>query len=281
MNIDQIETYIKYLDSQGLDMKPVWAQFREMVEKERLAQPDVLDLQYICPCVPPVISEHIWRGQKQVLSPTNLFKGYSYTLSPGQRQWLRDNYGMTPTETITILDFGVWPGNHPKTITLRSDEHVDPKRRHVLVSATINRPGKFFHEAQQLDLLLEQMRPRVATVTAIVSKHFISVLCESTPLAKVATDITSLQVGDKVTVVWSVKETKIIQFEDGSAIPWSTKSEKLHPEGVVKVTDRIEMWKVTKRLTADWRGVPSSRRTAPGGISLDGLMEELKEQNLL
>lgn len=257
MNLDQIETYIKYLDSQGLDMKPVWAQLREMTERERTAKPDELDLQYICPCVIPTISEHVWRGQKQVLSPTNIFKGYSYTLSPGQRQWLRDNYGMTPTETVTILDLGVWPGNHPKSITLRSDEHVDPRRRHVLVKATITRPGRFFHEAQQLDALIEQMRPRRATVSKIVSTNFVSVMCEGMEIPKVRTEITRLAVGDDVMVCWSSKEDPVTR-------------------------EMVEQWKVTKHVSADWAGVSSRKRTAPtGGITLDGLMAELKEQNLL
>lgn len=252
MNIEQIETYIKYLDSQGLDMKPVWAQYRELVERERTAQPDVLDLQYICPCVQPTISEHVWRGQKQVLSPTNIFKGYSYTLSPGQRQWLRDNYGMTPTETVTILDLGIWPGNHPKSIILRSDEHVDPKRRHVLIKVSINRPGKFFHEAQLLDSLIEQMKPRRATVSKIVSTNVVSVMCEGMEIAKVRTDITKLMVGDEVMVAWSEKEDPTTR-------------------------EMVDQWKVTKHLTAAWAGVSSGKRTSPAvkAPSLDSLLAEL------
>lgn len=251
MNIDQIETYIKYLDSQGLDMKPVWAQFREMVERERAAKPDTLDLQYVCPCVPPVISEHIWRGQKQVLSPTNLFKGYSYTLSPGQRQWLRDNYGMTPTETVTILDLGLWPGNHPRTITIRSDEHVDPKRRHVLVKATIGKPGKFFHESQLLDSLIEQMKPRRATVCKIVSTNVVSVMCEGMEIAKVRTEITSLNVGDDVMVAWSEREDPVSR-------------------------EMVDQWKVTKHISADWKSRPTGRQASKHATaSLDSLLAEL------
>lgn len=252
MNNETFELYIRHLESAGYPMKPIWAHHRERVEKESLAKPDEHDLLYTCPTVKPTIAEHVWRGQKQVLSASNAFRGYSYTLSPGQRQWLKDHYGLTPTETVTVIELGLWPENHPRQLILRSDEHIDPRRRHVLNKVTLSRPGKFFHEAAQIDALLEQMRPRHGLVTAVLSKHVVSVTVAGTEIKKVLTpQITSLVVNDEVMIAWSSKLDK----QSG---------------------EMVDEWKVTKRLSPSEVSSGNGTRRAKQAVSLTDLLKELE-----
>lgn len=138
-------------------MKDVWVAHTAFVESLNSESITDYDSRYTVPTNPPTMPEHFDGSVPQVLSPGHAWPGYSYSLTPGQRAWLRDNYALTPTKTVTVLELTCWPGTqHPRMIHLRSDLHVDPRnRRHVLVNAVIRTPGKFFTESAARDAELE------------------------------------------------------------------------------------------------------------------------------
>lgn len=150
---DRIEASMRYLEGMGLPMHEVWKVHTKHLASFDSESPDDFDRRYELPVDAPTIGEHFLNGEAQVLSPGHLWAGYSYTLTPGQRAWLREQYGMTPTATVTVLEIARWPGTrHPRVLHLKSDLHVDPRqRRHILTSAVIRTPGKFFAEAAQYD----------------------------------------------------------------------------------------------------------------------------------
>jgi hypothetical protein len=114
------------------------------------------------------LSEHL---EAQVLEPSRMVMGRSYVLTPGQRAILREWYSLTPTRTITLQEVALWAGTrYPRRIIIRSDEHVHSGRRHVLVSATIDRPGEFFTAAWEKDQELRDQKPQRGTVIAVPQK---------------------------------------------------------------------------------------------------------------
>jgi hypothetical protein len=119
------------------------------------------------------LTEHL---ESQVLEPARMVMGRSYVLTPGQRAVLREWYGLTPTRTITLQEVALWPGTrHPRRVIIRSDEHVHSGRRHVLVSATIDRPGQFFTAAWEKDQELRDQKSQRGMVVAIPQKGLATV----------------------------------------------------------------------------------------------------------
>lgn len=154
---ERIETTLRYLESHGLPVGPLWAEHARRIDGLDTETPTEFDKRYELPVDRPTIPEHFNGKTPQTLTAGHAWVGYSYSLTAGQRAWLRDNYGLTPTATITLLEIVRWPGTrHPRLLHLRSDLHVDPRhRRHVLVNAVIRTPGKFFAESAARDAELE------------------------------------------------------------------------------------------------------------------------------
>lgn len=217
------ETLIKLLEGQGYNVNSLREQMAVRAE-ELSATADEYDLMYICPSDRPLISEHVWKGEKQVLSPGNAYQGYSYTLSPGQRQWLKDMFNLTPTATVTLSEVALWEGNHPRRIILASDEHVDVRRRHVLSRVVISNPGKFFYDSHKLDQLIEDRKPRRGTVTSTPSRD-VAVVHTATAEMNCLTRM-KVEIGDEVTIAWSSRTDKATKqtVEEW----WVTKSHEYH-----------------------------------------------------
>lgn len=113
---------------------------------ERDQQPTADDLKYSV-LGEASINEHL--SEVSELDPSRMVEGRSYTLTSGQRAWLREVYDMTPARTVTIIELAFWPGTRcPQRLTLRSDEHVDNSRKHVLVMCAITSVGRFFTESK-------------------------------------------------------------------------------------------------------------------------------------
>lgn len=148
-----IEAALRVLEGHGFDVKSLWRELATRVSTWERGTPSEDDVRYTLPSVQPDLLNHLVDGAKQTLSPSVMWNGYSYTLTPGQRSILRDTYGLTPTQTVTVAWVEAWPGTqHPRVMKLTSDLHVDPRnRRHVLVSAVINDVGTFFKNAMELD----------------------------------------------------------------------------------------------------------------------------------
>lgn len=181
---ERVEATFRWLESVGLSTESLWTQHADLLASADSESPSEFDVRYELPVDRPTVLEHFDGKQPQVLSVGHLWAGYSYSLTPGQRAWLRDNYGMTPTQTITVLEVSAWPGTrHPRYLHIKSDFHVDPRnRRHVLVNAVIRQPGKFFTESAARDAELEAAREKAAAERE-----------ESTPKAKRTTKATTVE----------------------------------------------------------------------------------------
>lgn len=150
----RIETVLRELDAHGFDTKALWRELSTRVAVHERGTPSEADLRYTCPTVAPDLATHFSEGGvPQELSAGVMWAGYSYTLTPGQRAVLRDTYGLTPTQTVTVDYIEPWPGTqHPRNVKLRSDIHVDPRhRRHVLTQCVIRDVATFFADAQEHD----------------------------------------------------------------------------------------------------------------------------------
>lgn len=134
-------------------VKPLWHELAHRVGTAERGEPTDDDRRYELPEVAPSLLEHFLDGENQVLSPTKMWNGYSYTLTPGQRGLLRDLYELTPTATVTLAWVEPWPGTrHPYRMKLVSDLHIDPRlRKHVLKEVVINKVGEFFRLAAERD----------------------------------------------------------------------------------------------------------------------------------
>lgn len=153
MNLDRITSSILYLEGEAFDCSALRAQLASMTACHEAQQPTARDMLYAMPANAPTISEHLQSGSNPTFTAGRLWSGYSYELTPGQRAILREAYGMTPTQTVTITDIETWKGTRfLRSFKLTSDIHTDPRnRRHVLTSCIIRDAGAFLHSAAELD----------------------------------------------------------------------------------------------------------------------------------
>lgn len=145
---------LRHLESSGFDVKALWSELSRRLSAWDRGMPDDDDRRYPLPTAAPDLVVHLAAGRNAVLTSAMLWKGYSYTLSPGQRAWLRDNYDLTPTETVTVMWIETWTGDDarfPRSLCLKSDLHVPSNRRHVLTQAVIRNVGRFFRESAERD----------------------------------------------------------------------------------------------------------------------------------
>lgn len=133
--------------------KDGWRELTAKVEAYERGTPTASDLRFVVPSIAPLTAEHFQGRNPVALEPSNMWAGYHYTLSPGQRRWFRDFTGLTPAWTVTILWLEVWPGTqHPRSFKVVSDVHVDPKhRKHVLTEWVVRGVGDFFLKSAEYD----------------------------------------------------------------------------------------------------------------------------------
>ncbi len=153
MNIERITSSIAYLEGEAFDCSALRTQLDAMLACHEAEQPTQRDMLYRMPEAAPTITEHLQSGSNPVFTAGRLWSGYSYELTPGQRSILREAYGMTPTQTVTITDIETWKGTRfLRSFKLTSDIHTDPRaRRHVLTACIIRDAGAFLHAAAELD----------------------------------------------------------------------------------------------------------------------------------
>jgi hypothetical protein len=151
---DTIEDAIGLLKSHGFNMRGTQEQYddwRYICQR----QPTADDLKYkLTPAA--TASEHLvghGTDERPPLS-TRLVVGRAYSLTPGQRDVLRERYGLTPTRTIIVTGYNTFEPVHPgviRWVTIKSNMHVDDTRKHILISATIGDFGHFMATAEQRD----------------------------------------------------------------------------------------------------------------------------------
>ncbi len=240
--------------------KDGWRELTKRLEDYERGTATVEDLQFVVPSVAPVIASHFDGKHPVVLEASNMWTGYHYTLSPGQRRWFRDFTGLTPTFTITVQYVECWPGTqHPRSFKVVSDVHVDERhRKHVLTEGIVRDVGKFFLKAKELD---EEERiakvlnfvPGKVNVWRGAHTRAVKELTERKPIGD-AEDMIIVSVDGDTVVMKDFCENKFVFSKDEF-------------QGIVTDIDN---------------GVRSAKQTSPSrsssapSLSLDELMAQLK-----
>lgn len=181
--IPQIETALRTLEAFGYDVSATWSEHNAWLAGLDTCQPTEHDIKWALRNEKPSsIEEHFiqmrkfpvygddrslgpigWRTEPEYgleqLSAANAFADRQFTLSPGQRDYLRERFGLTPTTVVVLTNAQTFKSSHVLfQLTIKSAEHVDPRRRsHVLNAATV-RASEFFAEAARLDKEREARR---------------------------------------------------------------------------------------------------------------------------
>lgn len=147
------EEALRHLESQGFEVKQLWRELTARGEARADEAPPPEDCVHCLPKEAPQIESHFVDGVAEVLQVSKLWEGYSYSLTAGQRELLREMYGMTPSQTVTVTWIEKWPhSDWLRSLRIQSDVHVDPRlRRHLFTAVVIKTTGKFFAEAERLD----------------------------------------------------------------------------------------------------------------------------------
>lgn len=140
----------RHLSVLGINVSSITTQIEEAREDYN-AQPATEDRLF--PWVKPdAITEHLLPGGRRTVLTSAIGVGREYELSPGQRDYMRNHYGMTPAQTVEVTTFELYAdGKHIKSVRFRSAEHIDPQRRHVIRAFAIHNWGRFMTEAKKLD----------------------------------------------------------------------------------------------------------------------------------
>jgi hypothetical protein len=141
---------IRQLGQLGCPVRLCEEWLAETVE-EMKSMPSEADLRW--PRVSPVvIAEHVTLGDDRPMLNCGLAVGRAYSLTPGQRDVIREWFNVTPAPLIEVVNVTMFDdGVHIRSVRLKSVEHVDPRRRRMLVQFCINSWGEFMSLAKQYD----------------------------------------------------------------------------------------------------------------------------------
>jgi hypothetical protein len=150
----QIETALRCLTSYGYETTALWKEHHDWLQSTELREPTDNDRRWAQRAAEPsATADHFRDSLPEPLSAAQCWQGRQYTLTPGQRAYLRDRYGLTPTRVVELTEVGLFRAtNIVHTFVLKSAEHVDEqRRRHVLNAVCITNAAEFFARAAQLD----------------------------------------------------------------------------------------------------------------------------------
>lgn len=103
-----------------------------------------------------------------------LVVGRQYSLTPAQRDVIRDWFDMTPAPTVKVVAVSMYAGTQAvKHVHIVSCEHVDPRRRAMLTQFSITSWGEFCDKVRQREIeRMEEVtgKPEKPTKTAKVAK---------------------------------------------------------------------------------------------------------------
>lgn len=167
-SIVQIETAFKLLASQGYSpeaLSTLWAEHAVWLNSLDARAITDLDHQWATQLPEPASVEDHWVPERNAagdiigkrpedLTAARCHVGRQYSLTPGQREILRERYGLTPTMVVQAVNVELFPGPDDViwSITLKSVEHVDPRRRrHVLNEVVLQPASAFFRDAAAID----------------------------------------------------------------------------------------------------------------------------------
>lgn len=168
---------IRTLGEWGLPTRLVMEALDERLEEQRV-QPTEVDRMW--PLARRIsITEHLVPNVKEVVTsasgvdvmlshggdrerPTlscRLQVGMAYSLTPGQRDVIRDRFNMTPAPLVEVIECAMYSDNiHIRRVTLKSCEHVDPRRRAMMTRFSIDAWGQFCADAKQRDADREEAK---------------------------------------------------------------------------------------------------------------------------
>jgi hypothetical protein len=162
--IDQIETALRILESQGYDTSSIWAEHNAWLLTLDQQQPTERDHAWARRAPAPSTIDEL----PEQLTAAKCHAGRQFTLSPGQRDVLRTRFGLTPTKVVEVVNVAVYPNDATLmwSVTLRSAEHVDPRRRkHVLNEVVLVPVSEFFEQAAARDKEREEQAAEQAEKT--------------------------------------------------------------------------------------------------------------------
>lgn len=172
-NLPTIESALHLLTAFGYDTSALWVEHNEWLQSEEDMPIGPKDAVWSTNRGRnPTTGAHFDAGVNEVLTAWNAANGFSYTLSAGQRRYLRNRYGMTPTSTVTIDRVAYFKGtNVIHTMLLTSDEHVPNSRRRHVLNEVVLIATDFFERSSAFDKEIEAERAtgRAGTPTGQVS----------------------------------------------------------------------------------------------------------------
>ena len=168
---------IRTLGEWGLPTRLVMEALDERLEEQRVQPTEVDRLWPLARRIS--ITEHLVPNVKEVVTsaagvdvvlshgsdrerPTlscRMQVGMAYSLTPGQRDVIRDRFNMTPAPLVEVIECAMYEdGVHIRRVTLKSCEHVDPRRRAMMTKFSIDAWGQFCADAKQRDADREEAK---------------------------------------------------------------------------------------------------------------------------
>ena len=266
----RVHNALSTLDFYKYDTKALWQAFAERTKAKDTGLPDEDQLRYTTPTCAPTLAGHVVDGMPQAISAHVIWKGYHYSLTPGQRRWFREHEDMTPAKTVTVVWVECWPGtNALKAFKIESDVHVDPQHRmHVLTAYVIRNATKFFDESAQYD------REEVDANTLSLTIGKVNVW--NARHAWAVKDMTNRKLIGQVSIVFL--DEKQIDFQDtaGNHIAVDRK------EFLSTVADYVRLYdtdSLGRRIPGGkGRAQPAKTRSTniKGGTTIEDLMKEMQ-----
>ena len=159
-NLPTIESALRLLTAVGYATQELWKEHNDWLQSEETVAIGPKDAVWSTNRgSPPSTSAHFDLGANEVLSAWNAANGFSYQLSPGQRRYLRNRFGMTPTATVTISRLAYFKDTKViSTFLLSSDEHVPNNRRRHVLNEVVLSSTDFFERCAAFDKEIEAER---------------------------------------------------------------------------------------------------------------------------
>jgi hypothetical protein len=153
----EIEAAYEVLRTYKIPHTTSYAAFQDMLDAVQ-RKPDADDFKW--PWVASVpISEHVDQGDDRPVLSAQVEIGRAYSLSPAQRDVIRQWFNMTPAPLVEVIDLALFPESQIiRHIVLRSVEHIDPRRRRVMNKFTIDRWGRFMSAVAARQAEIQQQR---------------------------------------------------------------------------------------------------------------------------
>jgi hypothetical protein len=187
-NLPAIEQALRLLSSHGYATEQLWDEHHKWLRSEDNSVPTEADATWATNReLAPTTEQHFATGTNEVLTAFAAAEGWSYRLSPGQRRFLRNRYGITPTMTVTVIGLTYFPKTRIiSALTIRSDEHVPNNRQHRVLNRVVMNATEFFERSAAFDKEIEEANAAAVTAKGLASPSKV------TRAQKQATDVNAL-----------------------------------------------------------------------------------------